>query len=98
MEAQEFFSGVARYAAIMVVFAIFSVVVGLAPLLIGWSLGQKRLGIFGFLFTGISFFFAGPLVGGAALLLATIAIVIISLRRRKAAHASVSKAAVVSEK
>ena len=88
MEAQQFFGGVVRFVGVMSVFVIISLLAGLAPLLVGIALGQKRLGVYGLIAAAISVFIAGPLVGVVPLLLVTTIVLVISLKRRRSATAS----------
>ena len=87
MEAQEFFGGVARFVAAIGVFAVVSMLAGLVPLAIGWLLGQKRLGVYGFLATVATVIATGPMFGAVGLVISSLVVLVISVSRRRAGKA-----------
>lgn len=82
MEAQAFFVGAGRYALVVLTFALIAGVGGLLPLAVGWVLGQRRLGVYGFLTTAAAFLVLGPLSGAAVLLVCTVVVAVVSVKRR----------------
>lgn len=82
MEAQAFFVGAGRYALVVLTFALIAAAGGLLPLAVGWLLGQRRLGVYGFLTTAAAFLVLGPLLGAAVLLVCTVVVAVVSVKRR----------------
>jgi len=83
MEAQVFFVGAGRYALVLLTFAVIAAAGGLLPLAVGWLLGQRRLGVYGFLTTAAAFLVLGPLLGAAALLVCTVVVAVVSVKRQR---------------
>ena len=86
MEAQAFFVGAGRYALVLLTFAVIAAAGGLLPLAVGWLLGQRRLGVYGFLTTATALLMLGPLLGVAALLACTVVVAVVSVKRRRGHH------------
>lgn len=83
MAAQEFFAGVSRYAVFALAVAVIAVVAGLLPLAVGWLLGQRSTGVYGFAITVIAFLFLGWLIGLMVLVVCTSVVAVVSLKRRR---------------
>jgi hypothetical protein len=79
----QFVADVVNFLGMGGVYASIAALAGAVPLLAGFALGQRTIGVCGFLSTACAFILLGPLVGALALLLITTVVVAVSQRRMK---------------